>query len=114
MLNNRKQKSRDAARNRRSKENDQYEALAKLLPLPEAISSQLDKASVIRLTISFLKYKEMIGGKLFGFVLFYHYFTISQHHQNWEKFLWDFYEKSNNSSFHVFRRRHQQGFASDK
>ena len=63
MLNNRKQKSRDAARNRRSKENDQYEALAKLLPLPESISSQLDKASIIRLTIGFLKYKEWIGSK---------------------------------------------------
>eukprot|EP00111_Clytia_hemisphaerica_P005552 TCONS_00016101-protein len=61
MLNNRKQKSRDAARNRRSKENDQYEALAKLLPLPESISSQLDKASIIRLTIGFLKYKDLIG-----------------------------------------------------
>lgn len=64
MVNNRKQKSRDAARNRRSKENDQYEALAKLLPLPESVSSQLDKASIIRLTIGLMKYKEMIGGNL--------------------------------------------------
>ena len=62
MLNNRKEKSRDAARNRRRKENNQYVELAKLLPLPESLISQLDKASIIRLTISFLKYKELIGG----------------------------------------------------
>lgn len=61
MLNIRKEKSRDAARNRRSKENLQYIELAKLLPLPESITSQLDKASVIRLTISFLNYRELFG-----------------------------------------------------
>lgn len=61
LSNVRKEKSRDAARNRRSKENLQYIELAKLLPLPEAVTSQLDKASVIRLTISFLKYRELTG-----------------------------------------------------
>ena len=64
MLDKRKEKSRCAARDRRSKEKDQYEELARLLPLPEAIAKQLDKASIIRLTCSFLKYKDLIGGKL--------------------------------------------------
>lgn len=51
----RKEKSRDAARSRRGKENHEFLCLAKLLPLPSAITSQLDKASVIRLCISSLK-----------------------------------------------------------
>lgn len=83
----RKEKSRDAARSRRSKENHEFYELAKLLPLPAAITSQLgksrilkisqflaiyldinqlysqspdflDKASIIRLTISFLKLRQ--------------------------------------------------------
>uniref|UniRef100_A0A3Q1IPF4 BHLH domain-containing protein n=1 Tax=Anabas testudineus TaxID=64144 RepID=A0A3Q1IPF4_ANATE len=47
----RKEKSRDAARSRRGKENFEFYELAKMLPLPGAITSQLDKASIIRLTI---------------------------------------------------------------
>lgn len=54
----RKEKSRDAARSRRGKENYEFYELAKMLPLPGAITTQLDKASIIRLTISFLKLKE--------------------------------------------------------
>uniref|UniRef100_A0A182IQU6 Uncharacterized protein n=1 Tax=Anopheles atroparvus TaxID=41427 RepID=A0A182IQU6_ANOAO len=54
----RKEKSRDAARSRRGKENYEFYELAKMLPLPAAITSQLDKASIIRLTISYLKLKE--------------------------------------------------------
>ncbi|XP_022092962.1 neuronal PAS domain-containing protein 3-like isoform X2 [Acanthaster planci] len=54
----RKEKSRDAARNRRGKENYEYYELAKMLPLPAAITSQLDKASIIRLTISYLKIRD--------------------------------------------------------
>ncbi|XP_055604606.1 protein trachealess isoform X2 [Uranotaenia lowii] len=54
----RKEKSRDAARSRRGKENFEFYELAKMLPLPAAITSQLDKASIIRLTISYLKLKE--------------------------------------------------------
>ena len=55
ILEIRKEKSRDAARTRRGKENYEFYELAKLLPLPAAITSQLDKASVIRLSISYLK-----------------------------------------------------------
>ena len=32
-----------------------------MLPLPSAITSQLDKASIIRLTISFLKLRDFTG-----------------------------------------------------
>ncbi|XP_057691097.1 single-minded homolog 1-A [Corythoichthys intestinalis] len=50
-----KEKSKNAARSRREKENSEFYELAKLLPLPSAITSQLDKASIIRLTTSYLK-----------------------------------------------------------
>ena len=58
ILELRKEKSRDAARSRRGKENQEYYELAKMLPLPSAITSQLDKASIIRLTISYLRLRE--------------------------------------------------------
>ncbi|KAK7502822.1 hypothetical protein BaRGS_00006072 [Batillaria attramentaria] len=51
----RKEKSRDAARCRRSKETEVFFELANSLPLPASVTSQLDKASVMRLSISFLK-----------------------------------------------------------
>uniref|UniRef100_A0A3Q3IC73 SIM bHLH transcription factor 1b n=1 Tax=Monopterus albus TaxID=43700 RepID=A0A3Q3IC73_MONAL len=50
-----KEKSKTAARTRREKENSEFYELAKMLPLPSAITSQLDKASIIRLTTSYLK-----------------------------------------------------------
>lgn len=58
ILELRKEKSRDAARSRRGKENYEFYELAKMLPLPTAITSQLDKASIIRLTIAYLKLRE--------------------------------------------------------
>ncbi|KAK3092406.1 hypothetical protein FSP39_002413 [Pinctada imbricata] len=61
ILELRKEKSRDAARSRRGKENYEFYELAKLLPLPAAITSQLDKASIIRLSISYLKLREFSG-----------------------------------------------------
>lgn len=54
-----KEKSKNAARSRREKENAEFGELAKLLPLPAAITSQLDKASVIRLTTSYLKMRQV-------------------------------------------------------
>ncbi|CAH2987599.1 unnamed protein product [Chilo suppressalis] len=54
-----KEKSKNAARSRREKENAEFLELAKLLPLPSAITSQLDKASVIRLTTSYLKMRQV-------------------------------------------------------
>jgi hypothetical protein len=55
-----KEKSKNAARSRREKENAEFFELAKLLPLPHAITDQLDKASVIRLTTSYLKMRAVI------------------------------------------------------
>ena len=55
-----KEKSKNAARSRREKENTEFLELAKLLPLPHAITDQLDKASVIRLTTSYLKMRAII------------------------------------------------------
>lgn len=51
----RKEKSRDAARCRRGKESEIFTELASALPLPPQTISQLDKASVMRLTLAFLK-----------------------------------------------------------
>lgn len=61
-----KEKSKNAARQRRDKENFEFSELGKLLPLPVAINSQLDKASIIRLTTSYLKMRNLFPhGKFF-------------------------------------------------
>ncbi|KAM4772118.1 endothelial PAS domain-containing protein 1 [Rhinophrynus dorsalis] len=57
----RKEKSRDAARCRRSKETEVFYELANQLPLPQSISSHLDKASIMRLTISFLRTHKLLS-----------------------------------------------------
>lgn len=54
-----RERSKNAARIRRENENTEFLELAKLLPLPSAITSQLDKASVIRLTTSYLKMRHV-------------------------------------------------------
>lgn len=60
-----KEKCKNAAKTRREKENGEFYELAKLLPLPAAITSQLDKASIIRLTSSYLKMRAVFAdGKL--------------------------------------------------
>nr|NP_001071842.1 transcription factor protein [Ciona intestinalis]BAE06738.1 transcription factor protein [Ciona intestinalis] len=55
-----KEKSRDAARSRRGKENFEFYELAKLLPVPSETSSQLDKASIVRLTMSYLQLQKFM------------------------------------------------------
>ncbi|KAM8945434.1 LOW QUALITY PROTEIN: endothelial PAS domain-containing protein 1 [Pelodytes ibericus] len=57
----RKEKSRDAARCRRSKETEVFYELAHQLPLPQNISSHLDKASIMRLTISYLRTHKLLS-----------------------------------------------------
>jgi len=54
-----KDKSKNAARNRRERENSEFNELGKLLPLPSAITCQLDKGSVIRLTTSYLRMRQI-------------------------------------------------------
>lgn len=50
-----KEKCKDAARMRREKERAEFVELSKLLPLPSSTTNQLDKASIIRLTSSYLR-----------------------------------------------------------
>ncbi|KAM9842299.1 hypoxia inducible factor 1 subunit alpha a [Aulostomus maculatus] len=57
----RKEKSRDAARCRRGKESEVFYELAQQLPLPHSVSSSLDKASIMRLTISYLRMRKLLG-----------------------------------------------------
>ncbi|XP_048391629.1 endothelial PAS domain-containing protein 1b isoform X3 [Stegostoma tigrinum] len=57
----RKEKSRDAARCRRSKETEVFYELAHQLPLPHSVSTHLDKASIMRLTISFLRTRKLLS-----------------------------------------------------
>ena len=57
----RKEKSRDAARCRRGKESEVFYELAQQLPLPHSISSSLDKASIMRLTISYLRMRKLLS-----------------------------------------------------
>ncbi|KAM4690597.1 hypoxia-inducible factor 1-alpha [Rhinophrynus dorsalis] len=63
----RKEKSRDAARCRRSKESEVFYELSHQLPLPHNVSSHLDKASIMRLTISYLRIRRLLdAGDLDG------------------------------------------------
>ena len=67
-----KEKSKNAARTRREKENAEFYELARLLPLPNAITTQLDKASVIRLTTSYLRMRYVFPeGKFCSFFSFF-------------------------------------------
>ncbi|XP_074466906.1 single-minded homolog 2 isoform X2 [Sebastes fasciatus] len=59
-----KEKCKNAAKTRREKENGEFYELAKLLPLPSAITSQLDKASIIRLTSSYLRMRNVLPAGL--------------------------------------------------
>lgn len=53
-------------RSRRSKESEVFYELAHQLPLPHNVSSHLDKASVMRLTISYLRVRKLLdAGELF-------------------------------------------------
>uniref|UniRef100_A0A671TFD6 Endothelial PAS domain protein 1b n=1 Tax=Sinocyclocheilus anshuiensis TaxID=1608454 RepID=A0A671TFD6_9TELE len=56
----RKEKSRDSARCRRSKETEVFYELARQLPLPHSVSSHLDKASIMRLAISYLQTRKLL------------------------------------------------------
>uniref|UniRef100_A0A671MH15 Endothelial PAS domain-containing protein 1-like n=1 Tax=Sinocyclocheilus anshuiensis TaxID=1608454 RepID=A0A671MH15_9TELE len=60
----RKEKSRDAARCRRSKETEVFYEVARQLPLPHSISSHLDKASIMRLAISYLRTRKLLTSGL--------------------------------------------------
>lgn len=63
----RKEKSRDAARCRRSKETEVFYDLAHQLPLPHSVSAHLDKASIMRLAISFLRTRKLLTTSTYRF-----------------------------------------------
>jgi hypoxia-inducible factor 1 alpha len=57
----RKEKSRDAARCRRSRETEIFTDLSSMLPLSKSDNvSHLDKASIIRIAISYLKIRTIV------------------------------------------------------
>lgn len=56
----RKEKSRDAARCRRSRETEIFTDLANVLPARREEVEQLDKASIMRLSIAYLKVRGML------------------------------------------------------
>lgn len=62
----RKEKSRDAARCRRSKETEIFTELGNSLPLAPEDVDQLDKASVMRLAISYLKVRNVMSNCKFS------------------------------------------------
>ena len=49
-----------AARSRREKESQLFREIAALLPLAPNVEAQLDKASVIRLTIAYLRLRALL------------------------------------------------------
>ncbi|KAK9681186.1 PAS fold [Popillia japonica] len=55
-----REKSRDAARCRRSKETEIFTDISQALPLSQQQIAQLDKASIMRLAISYLRVREMV------------------------------------------------------
>uniref|UniRef100_A0A5K3EVR4 Aryl hydrocarbon receptor n=1 Tax=Mesocestoides corti TaxID=53468 RepID=A0A5K3EVR4_MESCO len=63
-----KERSKNAARSRRVKENVEFANLASLLPMSASITSQLDKASIIRLATSYLKVRAIYPNGV-GYVL---------------------------------------------
>ncbi|XP_051945608.1 hypoxia-inducible factor 1-alpha-like [Xyrauchen texanus] len=62
----RKEKSRDAARCRRGKESEVFYELAKELPIPHSVTSNLDKASVMRLALSYLRLRKILDTGVLG------------------------------------------------
>lgn len=62
----RKLRSRDAARYRRSQETEVFYELAHTLPLPRRVSTHLDKSAIMRVALSFLRMRQLFQtGKIF-------------------------------------------------
>lgn len=56
--------SREAARKRRRLESDMFGDLSHLLPLRPSVRQSLDKPSVIRLTLSFIRARALLEGSV--------------------------------------------------
>lgn len=73
----RKEKSRDAARCRRSKETEIFTDLSTMLPFSKNDTVHLDKASVIRIAISYLKIRTIVKSCEYAFLLtIYQFFQL--------------------------------------
>ncbi|KAI9546879.1 hypothetical protein NQZ68_022825 [Dissostichus eleginoides] len=59
----RREISREAARRRRRVESEVFEDLSRLLPLQQSVRDHLDKPSVIRLTLSYIRMHTLLTGK---------------------------------------------------
>ncbi|XP_063061742.1 hypoxia inducible factor 1 subunit alpha, like isoform X2 [Engraulis encrasicolus] len=57
----RKVRSRDAARSRRSQETEVFYELAHSLPLPRRVASHLDKAAIMRVTLSYISMRRILA-----------------------------------------------------
>nr|WNN25246.1 hypoxia-inducible factor 1 [Cephalodiscus hodgsoni] len=57
----RKERSRNAARSRRGKETDLFYELAQELPVSCSVCSQLDKAGIMRMVLSYLKIRNLFS-----------------------------------------------------
>ena len=62
-----KEKSKIAAKERRRDENIEYENLKQLLPVPEAQKLMLDKSKSVRLTMSFIRMRDMFTHREFQY-----------------------------------------------
>ena len=60
MEQNKKKKSRDAARQRRGQQNDEFSELAAQLPLNISSAEKLDRLCAMRLSNSFIKIKHVL------------------------------------------------------
>ncbi|XP_048837293.1 hypoxia inducible factor 1 subunit alpha, like isoform X2 [Brienomyrus brachyistius] len=58
-----KVRSRDAARSRRSQETEVFYQLAHALPLPRRVASHLDKAAIMRVTLSYLRLHHLLSSE---------------------------------------------------
>lgn len=73
----RKERSRDAARSRRSRETDIFAELAAALPIAPEQAVHLDKASVMRLAIAYLKVQAVVDSSKYQRIYFNFFFTLS-------------------------------------
>ena len=78
----RKEKSRNAARERRSQESCIFDQIEDLIPVPQKTLEHLDKASLIRLAINYVKTRSLVDflkGRFLSLSLsryFHHKFLI--------------------------------------
>ncbi len=60
-MNKIKNDAKEAAKQRRKKENNEFRLLSNQLPVQNEIMDKLDKVSIIRLTVNYLKLKIVLS-----------------------------------------------------